>query len=173
MPEFFMKIFSLALISLVFVSTAYGLENGNYINKQYNETDAALYKSLKISTEECNGSEGAIVKFYGADAMNFCVGHSDRKVYKHKKCLGRKLPYPISRCVGVEKSFEEINTKEVSQDEKTGAVILTEKNVFDGSLVFEQTYEILEDSNGNLEINYSFISHRDGRSGSKNLFFEK
>lgn len=165
-----MKSVSLAIIGMTFSFSAFALTSGSYINKNFSNADAPLYKSLKLETAKCTKG-GAIAKFYGADAMNFCEGFKEERVNVYKKCIGKELPYPLGTCIGVKRNVEYVSKVIVSKDEN-GSIVREEANLVDGKVVFEQVRSLTE-VKGNIIFNSSFVSHSDGRSGSEEVVFEK
>lgn len=169
-----MKYFPFAVLTIMFSFSANALEDGAFRNNQHSKEDPIMYESLKIHTSECKGSGGAVVKFNGADAMNFCVGNIERQSFKYKKCIGKEInQYPIKTCVGVKKTVEMLKTIEVVKNSTTGTITRLEKNIDDNKLTFEQQYELTETDEGNLNLVYSFKSYADGRSGVTEMLFEK
>jgi len=167
-----MKTLPVALLFSVLSFNAFALENGNYINKEQGANDPLMYKSVELDNSSCaNG--GFIVKFNNADPMNFCVGQKERSVFKYKKCVGKEVSeYPIKVCLGVKKTAELITEKEVSTEENN-ALVLSERNIDDKKLYFEQEYKLIDAGEGKIKLIHSFISHTDGRSGTNEINFEK
>ena len=160
--------FSLLLVSV----SSYALESGSFTNKEYNKEEAQMYKSVALDTTSCEKG-GEIVKFYGADAKNLCVGTETRDVFKYKKCVGKEVSeYPIRFCVGVKRTAELVTEKKVVKNEN-GEVVQTEVNLDDGKKYFEQSYALKETENGDLVIKYKFNDLRDGRNGEAEFLFQK
>lgn len=167
-----MKTLSLAVVLSVFSFNTFALENGLYTNKDHGNNDPLMYKSVELNNSACaNG--GFIVKFHNADPMNFCIGQNERSVFKYKKCVGKEVSeYPIKVCLGVKRTAELITEKEVSVDDEK-AIILSERNIDDKKLYFEQEYKLIDAGEGKIKVIHSFISHTDGRSGTNEILFEK
>ncbi len=163
-----MKMSLLVLLSSFYSFSASALSDGEYVNKS--QTNTPMHRSLKIETAKCENG-GAIVKFYGADAMNFCADYEDRQVRVYKKCMGKELPYPMGGCIGIKKKVKYTTLKSVGYDEKLNLVQL-ETQYIDDDLVFEQSRTLIEE-NGNIRMLSSFQSHRDGRLGKEEVLFEK
>lgn len=161
------------VFSLIFSSVSvFALESGDYSNKDFRAEEAQMYKSIKLETSSCEKG-GAIVKFYGADAKNFCVGLETRDVFKYKKCVGKEVSqYPVKFCVGVKKTVELVTEKKVVKNENN-EIVLTEKSFDDGKMYFEQSYSLKEVENGDLVVKYQFRDLRDGRNNSTEFLFQK
>jgi len=166
-----MKASILAIMSFAISMSAFALESGNYINKDFSSGDPALYKSLNIDTSKCEKG-GAIVKFYNADAMNFCIGNTSESVFKFKKCIGKELPFPLGHCIGIKKTVTMKTIKKVVSDETKGIYSLVETNLTDDQVTFTQTYQ-LTDINGAIRVEHSFKSNLDDRNGKNEFLFER
>lgn len=166
-----MKTSILAIMSFAISMSAFALDSGNYVNNAYNSDEAPLYKSVNIDTSKCEKG-GAIVKFYNADAMNFCVGTATESVFKYKKCIGKELPFPLGHCIGVKKTVTMKTVKKVVIDEAKGSISLLETNLTDDQVTFSQKYELTEEG-GDIRLNFSFSSEKDGRKGEKEFLFER
>lgn len=166
-----MKSTLIAIMSLTFSFSAFALESGNYTNNAYTSEQAPLYKSLQVDTSKCEKG-GAIVKFYGADSFNFCVGNVQESVFKTTKCLGKELPYPFGGCVGIKKKMVLKTIKKTVVDEATASISLVETSLTDDTVTFTQTYKLTEEG-GDIRVNYSFSDKRDGRKGTESMLFER
>jgi len=162
-------------LSMLMISfSSFALEAGNYTNKEYNKEDAQMYKSVALDTSACDQG-GAIVKFYGADAKNFCVGTATRDVFKYKKCVGKEVSeYPVKFCVGVKRTVEMVTEKKVIKN-ANGEIVLNEVNLDDGKIYFQQSYSLKETENGDLVVKFQFKDFRDkdGRQGEAEYLFQK
>jgi hypothetical protein len=166
-----MKSTLITVMSLAFSVSAFALESGTYVNNSFKAEQAQLYKSVTIDTSKCEKG-GAIVKFYGADAMNFCVGTATETVFKTTKCIGKELPYPFGGCVGVKKKVIMKQSKTVLTSRDGNAIALVEVNSTDDKVTFSQTYNLSEEG-GDIRLNYSFKSETDGRTGKEVILFER
>lgn len=166
-----MKSTLFAVMSLAFSVSAFALEDGTFVNKSFKTELPQMYKSVTLDTSKCEKG-GAIVKFYGADAMNFCVGNVTESVFKTTKCIGKELPYPFGGCVGVKKKMVLKTVKKTLVDEATGSISLQETSLTDDEVTFSQTYKLTEEG-GDIRLNYSFSSVKDGRKGTESILFER
>jgi hypothetical protein len=162
-------------ISMLIMSfSSFALENGNYTNKDYEKEEAQMYKSLALDNSTCDNG-GAVVKFYGADAKNFCVGTETRDVFKYKKCVGKEVSeYPVKFCIGVKRTVEMVTEKKVTQN-AAGEIVLNEVNLDDGKIYFQQSYTLKETENGDVIVKVQFKDFRDkdGRHGEAEFLFQK
>lgn len=166
-----MKAF-VTVVSLMVSANILALETGSFTNIDFTAEDAQMYKSVNLDTSLCDNG-GAIVKFYGADKMNFCLGQESRDVFKYKKCVGKEVnQYPVKFCVGVKRTAELVTEKKVTRNENN-EVVLTEKNFDDGKLYFEQSYALSKNESGNLVVKFQFKDLRDERSGDREYSFQK
>lgn len=165
-----MKSTLIAAMSLAFSVSAFALESGNYVNNSFKAEQPQLYKSVQIDTSKCEKG-GAIVKFYGADAMNFCVGTATESVFKTTKCLGKELPYPFGGCVGIKKKMIMKQTKTVLTSKDGHSIALVEVSSTDNEITHSQTYNLTEEG-GDIRLNFSF-SNKDGRKGTESILFER
>jgi hypothetical protein len=162
----------IVLSILILSNTAFAFESGEYINHRISASDAPMYKSVKLETSSCpNG--GVIAKFYGADAMNLCVGKKEERIFRYKKCLGIEVGQYFKRCIGVNKEVVQLNSKSVTLDKADQAIVLAEKTIDDGLILFEQEYRLQNLGKGQLRLTHSFQSHHDNRSGSSEYTFDQ
>ena len=156
----------------IFLATSAFALSGEYINHRFSAADAPMYKSVKLDQSSCQNG-GVIAKFYGADAMNFCVGKKEERVFRYKKCLGVEVGQYLKKCLGVKKEVIQINSKSVTFDKADGAIVLTEKTIDEGVLLFEQEYRLQDLGKGQLRLTHSFQSYHDNRSGTSEYNFDK
>jgi hypothetical protein len=162
----------IVLSILILTKSALAFESGEYVNHRISASDAPMYKSVKLETSSCQNG-GVVAKFYGADAMNLCVGKNEERIFKYKKCLGVEVGQYLKKCLGVKKEVQQITRKSVTLDKTDGALVLREKTINDNSLQFEQEYRLEYLGRGQLKLTHSFQSHHDNRSGSSEYTFDQ
>lgn len=168
-----MKSAYIMFFSLIASFSISAMESGKYINPDYTQVDAPLYKSLEIDSAAC-GEGGVIAKFYGADPMNFCIGNTTKRVFKYKKCLGKEInSYPIKACLGVKREAEMVDESEVTYDSAINALVLFERNTNDKKVQFEQESQLIDIGDGKIKLIKSFKSYLDGREGTQEFIFQK
>ncbi len=165
-----MKAFSICLTALILSTSSYALESGNYINKSYTSNDPGMYQSMSLDTSKCEKG-GAIIKFKNADVMNFCIGFNKDTVNVYKKCIGKELPYPFGKCIGVQVNVTYTQKYIVERDEE-GNIVQTDISLVDDKITFEQTRTLIEE-NGKLTVVQQFLDHKDGRNGIEEYTFSK
>lgn len=166
-----MKSTLIALFGMAFSISAFALEDGAYINNSYKRESAQMFKSVTTDTSKCENG-GAIVKFYGADEMNFCVGNIEESSFKTTRCIGKELPYPFGYCVGVKKKFIIKRVRKTIVNEANGSIALLDTSYSDDKVTFTQLYQFTEEGE-NIRLNYSFSDKTDGRQGKDEILFEK
>lgn len=169
-----MKYLSLSAFLFIASFNLFALENGSYVNESYTQADPLMYKSVVLDSSACEKG-GVVAKFNNADAMNFCVGHAKKDVFKYKKCFGKEVGgYPMGKiCLGVKREVEMVTTAEVIFDEEKNAVVRFERHTDEGKVYFEQEYQLIDGGNGQLNVEHSFNSLHDGRTGSSEFNFQK
>lgn len=165
-----MKAFSICLMALIVSTSSFALDSGEYINKSYTSNDPGMYQSMNIDTSKCDKG-GAVIKFKNADAMSFCVGYKKDTVNVYKKCIGKELPYPFGKCIGVQVNVTYTQKNFVEIDEE-GNIVQTNVSLVDDKVTFEQTRTLIEE-NGKITVVLQFLDHKDGRTGLEEYLFSK
>lgn len=164
-----MKKIILSCLAICSITSAFALESGAYTNHSHNAGDPTMYRSLELDTSVCKNG-GAMVRFYSADPMSFCVGKTSNNVYKYKKCIGKVISaFPIKGCLGIEKQVEMITAIKVTR--VNGTVVLSQTEIDDGKVYFEQSYTLSEISSHEVSVTQKFSDKRDGRTGSAQYIF--